>query len=156
MARILADTNIWLRIADPDAVQNPVAVRAVARLLAEGHELCICAQNLIEFWAVATRPTNANGLGWTTDAAAAEIAGLETRFVLLPDTPEIFPIWKTLVQNAAIRGKRTHDARIAAVCLAHRAQALLTFNADDFSAFPALRILDPVQAEQAGMPSDME
>ena len=78
MARILADTNIWLPIADPDAVQNPVAVRAVARLLVEGHELCICAQNLIEFWAVATRPTAANGLGWTTDAAAAEIAGLET------------------------------------------------------------------------------
>ena len=124
------------------------------RLLAEGRELCICAQNLIEFWVVATRPTDASGLGWTTDTAAAEIAGPETRFVLLPDTPEIFPIWKTLVQNAATRGKRTHDARNAAVCLAHRAQALLTFNADDFSAFPALRLLDPVQVESVGFPSD--
>lgn len=154
MARILADTNIWLRIADPDAVQNPVAVRAVARLLAEGHELCICAQNLIEFWAVATRPTNANGLGWTTEAATAEIAGLEMRFVLLPDTPEIFTIWKTLVQNTEVRGKRTHDARLAAVYFAHRAEALLTFNADDFAALPALRLLDPAQAESVGFPGE--
>jgi predicted nucleic acid-binding protein len=91
MARILADTNIWLRIADPEAVQNPSSVRAIARLLAEEHELCICPQNLIEFWAVATRPVSANGLGWTTDAAAAEIAGLDARFTLLPDTPELFP-----------------------------------------------------------------
>jgi predicted nucleic acid-binding protein len=146
MARILADTNIWLRIADPGAVQNPVAISAIVRLLSEGHELCICAQNLIEFWAVATRPTAANGLGWTRDSAAEEIAGLEARFVLLPDTPEIFTLWKTLVQNSEVRGKRTHDARLAAVYLAHRAEALLTFNAGDFAAFPALRLLDPAQS----------
>jgi predicted nucleic acid-binding protein len=147
MARILTDTNIWLRVVDPDAAQHSLAVNAVARLLAEGHEICLCPQNLIEFWAVATRPVDANGLGWTPEESASEIAGLESRFALLPDTPEIFNHWKTLVRTHAIRGKRTHDARLAAVYLAHRAQALLTLNPTDFASFPALRLLDPAQAD---------
>src|SRR6266404_3847426 len=110
MARILTDTNIWLRVADPGAAQHSDAVGAVARLLADGYEVCLCAQNLVEFWAVATRPVEVNGLGWTTEEAAVEIDGLESRFNLLPETPEVFTHWKTLVRTCAIRGKRTHDA----------------------------------------------
>ena len=139
MARILTDTNIWLRVADPGAAQHFGAVQAVARLLSEGHEVCVCPQNLIEFWAVATRPVEANGLGWTPDEAATEITGIEARFVLLPDAPDIFSHWKALVQRSAVRGKRAHDARLAAVYLAHHLEALLTFNPTDFTAFAALR-----------------
>jgi predicted nucleic acid-binding protein len=147
MARVLTDTNIWLRVADPGAAQHACTASAVARLLADGHEICLCPQNLIEFWAVATRPADANGLGWTPAETATEIAGLESRFTLLLDTPEIFNHWKTLVQTCAIRGKRTHDARLAAVYLAHRAQALLTLNPTDFGSFSALHLLDPAQGD---------
>lgn len=147
MARILADTNIWLRIADPGAVQHSNAVSAVARLLSEGHHLCICAQNLIEFWAVATRPIESNGFGWTPAQAAVEISEIESRFFFLQDTPEIFSTWKDLVSDSEIRGKRAHDARLAAVCFANGIHALLTFNPSDFVAFSALRLLDPTQAE---------
>jgi predicted nucleic acid-binding protein len=152
MARILSDTNIWLRVADPGAVQHDAAVQAVARLLVEGHEVCICAQNLIEFWAVATRPVLANGLGWTPLETASEMEGLESRFTFLPDTPEIFQFWKTLVQSFAVQGKRTHDARLAAVYLAHKAEALLTLNLKDFQIFPALHLLDPMQPEGWSLP----
>lgn len=147
MARILTDTNIWLRVADPGATQHSCTVNAVARLLAEGYELCLCPQNLIEFWAVATRPVEANGLGWTIDQAASEIAALESLFTVLPDVPEVFSLWKSLVQQHGIRGKRTHDARLAAVYLAYRAQGLLTLNPTDFDSFTSLRLLDPLQAD---------
>jgi predicted nucleic acid-binding protein len=153
MARILADTNIWLRIADSEALQHDCAVNAVARLLADGHEICICPQNVIEFWAVATRPVNANGLGWSPDEAAAEVEGLESRFVLLADIPEIFRRWKSLVQSDAIRGKRTHDARLAAVYLAHAVDGLLTFNGTDFDQLPGLRLHDPADVERDGVPT---
>ncbi len=119
----------------------------MARLLADGHEVCLCAQNLVEIWAVATRPVEANGLGWTAEEAAVEISGLEARFNLLPETPEVFTHWKMLVRTCAIRGKRTHDARLAAVYLANSAQALLTFNAADFANFPGLHLLDPEQPD---------
>ncbi len=71
MARVLTDTNIWLRVVDPGADHHASAVEAVAHLLTEGHEVCLCPQNLIEFWAVATRPVDANGIGWTVETTAA-------------------------------------------------------------------------------------
>src|SRR5437899_6467402 len=98
MGRVLADTNIWLRIVDPGAAQHSLAVEAVARLMTMGSEVFICPQNLVEFWVVATRPVAVNGLGWTPEAAAAEMAGLESRFALLPETPTLFPEWKRMVQ----------------------------------------------------------
>lgn len=156
MARVLTDTNIWLRVVDPGAVHHANAVEAVAHLLTEGHEVCLCPQNLIEFWAVATRPVDANGLGWSVENTAAEIANLETRFTCLPDTPDILGFWKRLVQGGAIRGKRTHDARLAAVYLSHRAQALLTFNRDDFAAFTELRLLDPRQIQGWDFPATQD
>ena len=34
-------------------------------------------QNLVEFWAVATRPQSENGLGLTAEQAAKELAGIQ-------------------------------------------------------------------------------
>ncbi|MGH9960699.1 MAG: hypothetical protein ACREBC_26855, partial [Pyrinomonadaceae bacterium] len=44
----------------------------LARLRKTGEELCIVPQNLIEFWAVATRPLAENGLELTIDEAVQE------------------------------------------------------------------------------------
>jgi hypothetical protein len=95
---------------------------------------------------------SANGLGWTPDQAALEIEGLESRFVLLADMPEIYREWKGLVQSGAIHGKRTHDARLAAVYLAHAVDGLLTFNGTDFDGLPGLRLLSPEAVERDGLP----
>ncbi|MGE0540096.1 MAG: type II toxin-antitoxin system VapC family toxin [Dehalococcoidia bacterium] len=59
----LLDTNILVRLVDRASARHVTAIAAVAGLLAQGHELHISAQNLIEFWSVATRPLSANGLG---------------------------------------------------------------------------------------------
>ena len=88
MPRILVDTNLLLRIADPGARQNQPAADAVASLLAAGHEACICPQNIIEFWAVATRPISANGLGWSIARTDQEVTEMAAHFVMLPDTRE--------------------------------------------------------------------
>jgi predicted nucleic acid-binding protein len=70
---ILLDTNILLRFCNPTASQHAEAARAVLRLLAAGETLCLASQNLIEFWAVATRSIEANGLGWTTEKTRSQI-----------------------------------------------------------------------------------
>ena len=54
---------------------------------------------------------------------------------MLPDTPAIYPAWKTLVAATGTTGKQVHDARLAAVCAAHGAGRLLTFNATHFVRF---------------------
>ena len=86
----LADTNLLLRLADPVSPQHPIATDALARLLGQGDEVYLTPQNLIEFWAVATRPVEANGFGWGSERTTKEVTELQARFPLLPDSPEIF------------------------------------------------------------------
>lgn len=44
---------------------------------------------LIEFWAVATRPTSVNGLGFSPSQAEAEAGKIESLLTVLPDSPLI-------------------------------------------------------------------
>jgi predicted nucleic acid-binding protein len=53
---VLADTNVLLRSLYPEHPQCAAAERALGTLRERGVRLCIAPQNLIEFWAVATRP----------------------------------------------------------------------------------------------------
>ena len=147
MTRILVDTNLLLRIADPGSSQHQSATEAVARLITDGHEVCICPQNVIEFWAVATRPVKANGLGWSVPETESGVTEIESHFVMLSDTPGIYTAWRRLVADGAITGKRVHDARLAAVSRVHQCYGLLTFNAHDFVSIPDLTLLDPDHPE---------
>ena len=54
--RILLDTNVLLRISDPNHAHHRPATAAVDALNANGDELRTVPQNLYEYWVVATRP----------------------------------------------------------------------------------------------------
>lgn len=143
MARVLADTNLWLRAADPDAKQHSVAVESLKTLVRQGHLVCTSPQVFIEYWAVVTRPREANGLGWSTLKAEQEIEQLRTSYPFLIERQEVFPHWLALARSHDIKGKRTHDARHAAFMAAHRLEYLLTFNSSDSASFPHVKVLDP-------------
>ncbi len=70
---LLADTNILVRLSDTSSPFHPVCRRAVASLLGKGDLLFICTQNVVEYWAVATRPVQVNGLGFDPAHAEAEL-----------------------------------------------------------------------------------
>ena len=92
----------------------------------------IGTQVLVEFWAVATRPESANGLGWSTATTAEAVRSLRDQFPLLNETPDVLDRWFELVDHFQVAGKHTHDARLAALLLAHGVRRLLTFNMTDF------------------------
>lgn len=104
-------------------------------------------QVLVEFRNVATRPVAVNGLGLPIMQAEAEAAGFEAQFPLLAETPDIFPAWKALVGALGVIGKQVHDARLVAVCHAHRVTHLLTFNVSHFLRMagfgPGITVVDP-------------
>lgn len=143
MPSFLADTNVLLRSVDPLSPQHRAASQAIGHTLSRGNQVYLTAQNLVEFWAVVTRPIAANGLGWTVERAATEVATLRSQFPLLLETPDIFPQWLELVKNHHLAGKRVHDARLAAVMLVHGVTHLLTFNDDHFRIFPDLVVINP-------------
>lgn len=143
MTNCLIDTNILLRMADENASEHLLAGEAVATLLERGYEVHITAQNLIEFWAVATRPREANGLGWSTQRTSDEVRQVLDRFPLLVDTPDIVRRWLTLVTDYDVKGKKVHDTRLIAVMRTHGVTSLLTFNTDDFKNYPDITLLHP-------------
>jgi predicted nucleic acid-binding protein len=86
---------------------------------------------------VATRPTQINGLGLSVRDAEAQAADFEKAFTLLDEIPAIFPIWKSIVESLGVIGKQVHDARLVAICHAHKVSSLMTFNVAHFSRLTA-------------------
>lgn len=138
---VLVDTNILLRLAQPHHPNAPIAARALRALRIGGETLHIAKQNVIEFWAVATRPVAANGLGFSTELATAEVNSLKQLFVLLPEFP-LQSAWERLVIDYRVSGKSAHDAHLVAAMIVHRIDGILTFNVQDFVRYGEIRILD--------------
>jgi predicted nucleic acid-binding protein len=63
--RILVDTNILLRRAQPNHPLCSLTVRAVLKLLREKAAVFFCPQTIAELWNVATRPAEVKGLGFS-------------------------------------------------------------------------------------------
>lgn len=143
----LVETSMLARLANTSDVCYPVATHAVLTLHRQGESLRTSPQNLVEFRNCATRPVNVNGLGLPPAVAETMTATFESLFPLLPETPDIYPAWKALVQAMAIIGKQVHDARLAAVCHVYGITHVLTFNVHHFARFaafgPGLVVIDP-------------
>lgn len=139
MSLILLDTNIVLRLLDRSAPEHTLCINAIENLLLRGDAPCLAPQVLIEFWVVATRPVDVNGFGWSEKQTTDAIDHLRALFALLPDTPAIFEIWLALV-GVGVRGKRAHDAKLAAFMQAQGVGEILTLNGSDFSSFPVIAV----------------
>src|SRR6266850_6332743 len=115
----LVDTNVLLRSVQKTHPMQLHSTRSIELLIRHGEVLSVIPQNLIEFWAVATRPTLNNGLGMAIHETVQHIAAFKITFELLPDADSIFKEWEQLVVQHQVLGKQVYDARIAAAMLVH-------------------------------------
>ncbi|MBD2143866.1 type II toxin-antitoxin system VapC family toxin [Sphaerospermopsis sp. FACHB-1194] len=143
MTRYIIDTNVVMRFCNPSDVQHHLATDAISRLLTQGDKCFLTAQILVEFWAVATRPVEVNGLGWSVETTRKTIDQVLRRFPLLKESEDIFPNWLNLVTTNKVMGKRTHDVRIVAVMLAYQVTHILTFNPSDFLLTTSIVVVRP-------------
>jgi hypothetical protein len=97
----LVDSNLLVRLANRADIDYFTARNAIFVLRSQGDALHTSPQNLIEFRNVVEKQATL----------------YERLFPILPETPEIYPAWKTLVQAAGVVGKQVHDARLVAVCM---------------------------------------
>jgi predicted nucleic acid-binding protein len=139
---VLFDTNILLRLIQPHHPHSQIAARALRIFRTKNLPLHITQQNIVEFWAVTTRPILANGLGLTVEQAIAEVTVMKKLFQLLPELP-LQSAWEQLVADYHITGKNAHDARLVAAMTVHRIDTLLTFNVQDFSRYKGIAVVDP-------------
>jgi predicted nucleic acid-binding protein len=140
---ILLDTNILLRYACATDPAFTTVDTAISTLHARGEVLCVVPQNLYEFWAAATRPIAANGLGLTIPECQVQVARIKRLFRLLADLPTLLDEWESLVVAHSCSGRTSFDARLVAAMQTHGVIRILTLNAADFARFPGIIVLDP-------------
>lgn len=144
---VLADTNILLRAAKPDHSEHAPTLAALARLRGGGYEPVIVPQCCYEYYVVATRPVERNGLGLDPAEAEADLATCLRLFRLLKDERAVFDAWRNVVAGYLVRGKAAHDARLIAAMRRQQVTHLLTFNSADFSRYAGeITIVDPRRA----------
>jgi predicted nucleic acid-binding protein len=143
--RVLLDTNVLLRSAEPRHAQHQTATAATDALRRGGHDLVIVPQVLYEFWSVATRPIENNGLGMSASEAETELSAIKRLFRFLRDERAVYGEWEHLVTSFDVKGKRAHDARLVAAMNRHGIAHLLTFNTVDFARYPSITVLAPAE-----------
>ena len=141
---VLLDTNVWLRSVDLDDALCATSVGAMQRLQDSGHTLVAVPQVFYEFWVVATRPVQNNGLGLSPSEARVEIVAIQKLCRFLKDERAVYTIWEQLVERHSVKGKPAHDARLVAAMLRHSVGQLLTYNTTDFKRYSEIKALSPI------------
>jgi toxin-antitoxin system PIN domain toxin len=143
---IAVDTNV-LVYAHRRAVREHGAALELVRALAEGPELwAIAWPSVYEFYSVVTnqkiwkQAASSPEQAWVQLATWFEAPGLR----LLAEPSGFASVLAGFARRARVRGPIIHDARIAALCIAHGVGKLLTRDRD-FSLFPELVTEDPFQ-----------
>lgn len=140
---ILVDANILVRLRDAASPHHVPCAEAIQRAIDKGDILMVCTQTLIEYWVVATRSIDVNGLGLTPAQAETDLQDFRQTFLVLPEPPDVGERWQELVAHYRVSGRPSHDARYAALMLAHGITHLLTLNPQDFLRYTEITCLAP-------------
>lgn len=140
---MLVDSSVLIRTLQPHHSRFIPAEQSIRLLSQRGWQLHIVPQNLVDLWVVATRPAEQNGLGMSPSAVADEIGRLKSLFILLPETPAIYPAWEALMTRHKVIGRSAHDARLLAAMQVHALTAILTFDKTGFSRYPGIEVIRP-------------
>jgi predicted nucleic acid-binding protein len=145
---ILVDASVLLRLCDPADARYDQCRRVLDPDVAARHDLRICAQSIIEYWVVATRPLAQNGYELSPAEVGRDVIEFRAFLPNLPEPADISERWLRLVMRHAVKGKPSHDARLAALMEAHGVPQLLTLNPRDFSRYSDLKCVSPAQLDQ--------
>lgn len=141
---VAVDTNVLVYAHRRETEEHETA-RALLQTLARSRRpWAIPWPCVYEFFSVVTSARIWRDAASTPDEAWRQ---LEVWFQaptvrLIGETDEFVPLLEPLVRRGRVRGPVVHDARVAAICLAHGVETLYTRDRD-FALFPELRIENP-------------
>jgi uncharacterized protein len=143
---IALDTNLLVYAHRRDSPHHERALAAIEGLAGGAGQFGIPWPCVHEFLAIATHPRIWSPPSTPDQAFAAmnDLLGIP-HAVTLGESTDHLPRLAELVTAARITGAKVHDARIAAICLAHGVTELWTADRD-FSYFPQLRTRNPLVA----------
>lgn len=141
---IAVDTNILVYAHRRESRYHATS-RDLIRTFAEGPRAwAIPWPCFYEFFSVVTNPRIWKNAASSPDQAWQQLAawtGSPTN-VLLGETDDFLEVLQRFVRRPRVRGPIVHDARVAAICVAHGIEELLTADLD-FALFPELSTRNP-------------
>jgi len=138
---IFLDTNILLAATDSGRQEHANCHALLEAGLQGKQSLFISGQVIREYLVVATRPSEVNGFGMTTDQALNNVAQMKQCLHVLDETTQVATRLTQLIAQYQLTGKRIHDANIVATMLENGITQLETLNPDDFKCFEALSMV---------------
>jgi toxin-antitoxin system PIN domain toxin len=141
---IAVDTNILVYAHRRDSEFHTEAATMVRRL-AEGRASWVIPWPCVhEFFSVVTHP-RIYAPPSTADEAITQLEAWlgSPSLVTLGESAGYWPVLRSALIEGKVVGPMVHDARIAAICVAHGVQELWTMDRD-FSRFPALKRRNPL------------
>lgn len=135
---IAIDTNVLVQSFRSELPRHAAALALVSGSMNGTDDWAICWPSVHEFLAVVTRPRYVNP---PTPMQAALQAVHQWRqspsLRLLTEREDHFNRLEELLIPGGVIGGAIHDARIAAICLSHGVESIVTLDRD-FSRFPQL------------------
>jgi toxin-antitoxin system PIN domain toxin len=141
---IAVDTNILVYAHRADLPFHERARHSVESLASGAQQWAVPWPCVHEFLAVVTNPRVFRQPS-PIEVASSMIAALAAsgRCEFLAEGDRHLDVLSKLAIAASVSGGQVHDARIAAICIAHGVREL--WSADrDFSRYPALRVTNPL------------
>ena len=144
---LAVDTNILVYAHRRESRDHKAAAATLAQLASGAGPWAIPWPCCYEFLSVVTNrriwgeAASSPSQAWAQLAAWADSPSNR----LIGETEGFLSILREFVERPRVVGAMVHDARIAAICVAHGTEALLTRDRD-FSMFPRLRVRDPLGA----------
>lgn len=142
---MLVDTSVLVRPSDYSNPIRRVCEQAILLSIEQGYALFLCAQVLIEYWAVSTRPTETNGLGRSVQVTYEDCIDHLLLMPLLDEPSDMAQRWLELVRRYQVKGKEVHDARLVVFALAHNIPYILTLSPVDFSRYQEVTAITPAK-----------
>ena len=136
MSKLLVDTNILVYGIDEDSQFFNQSRQILDH---SENQLVTTSKNLIEFLAVATRPS---GYDLETKVALEILEEIVQRFEIVYPTQDSLAIFLELSERYQPTGLKVHDFEIISIGLAAGVHDVATFNTKDFKAVKEVSLLD--------------
>lgn len=136
--QVLLDTNVLLAATDEDRASHHDALAVLNMWPMDGVTLHVSGQVLREYLAVASRPTEVNGLGLRMEDALTNMEAVLARTTLVEETAAVADQLRELLRLVDCTGTQVHDANVVATMLTHGIGAVVTEDIGDFGRFDAI------------------
>ena len=141
---IAVDTNVLVYAHRREVTEHAVALNRLRALAAGRDPWVIPWPCVYEFFSVVTNPKIWRQTASTPQQAWSQLEGwfAAPTLRLAGESQGFATILSDFVRRPRVRAAVVHDARIAAICIAHGVESLLSRDRD-FSLFPELRVDNP-------------